>query len=919
VFVSYSPYKIQGGDLAAGAVITWHPKYPILAVATSTAVVEYDAVSGCRRNYVESTGSPVKLRYAPNGDHLLLLTKERNITSWSTSTWKRSALLIAKARYADRPLVSGLLAISTGNQPVVYYSPMGKSTLRSIHVVPPNGTSTTKVEKEFLPGYKLKTENKKPIVGLAAHPYDPSILFLLLVDGTFSVCGVGSGTLLVLCGTSVQFDASKERVQLHAVPHPQQPGAALVLVEAERSGLTVLNILSRNEIRVLCELSVGSGAILAGSGLLHKSCILVAAIRHAGGNVGMRTWRLRTDSRGGITLGSVTTSPSTIWDALQSDSATDASSLTDVSGEAVVAGMMPHGPSGLLAFSTTHQNDTDGGAAHFRLPLLAMVDGIDPLEGLGAAKMVVQLNTAPSFWTAHSGHDGVVPKLQFPRYAHVLNYGRVSSYDLTHGLLADFMAPPMLNSAGQERTLIRTLQSSKQAVLLPFMQIVSGTNTTSTSANTTTSGSSLGPGHIQFTAVPEAEASISGGGNWWMAGRDACFAGGRDEVTAVLSNSGSLLAVFDTPKLTVRQKSTQQQVPNTPRALYIAELKDTCALRLFSGPCSHIPAAPEPRPEEPEAQLEAGEETDEEAEEALREWEEHEARRLELPRKMVILTTDNKLILSDVSQSSLGGGGRGNSRDGVLSKAKHVLRLRPSEAVIQVTWQTLMDPTEEFHAGDQGAETALPCVAAVVTTERVLLVDDRLRILAASNFAGDMGIPISSLWVGPALLVTTSANQVMHVRWDGQIDHVASLLSGHPVVLVGALADRLVLAARGAGPGILAGNTEVATRAFAVLPPMLVGWAGAVAKGWLPGGMTRARKEMKILLASYDASQLPVSVLDAMVSSGFADVAAAAAARSELAAVTPARKAALAAAAGDWSAVLQLVSNELENSEWHPE
>lgn len=282
--------------------------------------------------------------------------------------------MIAEARYADRPLVSGLLAISTGKQPVVYYSPMGKNTIRSIHMVPPTATSTTKVEKEFQPGYKLKTENKKPIVGLAAHPYDPSILFLLLVDGTLLVCGVGSGTLSILSGVAVHFDASKERVQLHAMPHPQQQGAALVLVEAERSGLTVLNVPSRNEIRVVCELSVGSGAVLAGSGLLHKSCILVAAVRHAGGNVGMKTWRLRTDSRAGITINAITTSPSTIWDALQSDSAADASSLTDVSGEALVAGMVPHGPSGLLAFWTTRQNDTNGGAAHFRLPLLAMVD-----------------------------------------------------------------------------------------------------------------------------------------------------------------------------------------------------------------------------------------------------------------------------------------------------------------------------------------------------------------------------------------------------------------------------------------------------------------------------------------------------------------------------------------------------------------
>ena len=133
------------------------------------------------------------------------------------------------------------------------------------------------------------------------------------------------------------------------------------------------------------------------------------------------------------------------------------------------------------------------------------------------------------------------------------------------------------------------------------------------------------------------------------------------------------------------------------------------------------------------------------------------------------------------------------------------------------------------------------------------------------------------------------------------------------------MADRLVLAARGEGPGLLAGKTETATRGFSVLAPMLVGWAGAAARGVLPGGSTRARREMKILLSSYDASQLPVFVLDAMATAGFADVAAAAAARSELLAVTPARKAVLAAAAGDWSAVVDLVEAELETSEWAPE
>ena len=61
--------------------VCWHPKFPILAVATDAAVVEYDAISGCRRNFVESSGSPIKLRYTQDGSHIILLTK--------VGRWKR--------------------------------------------------------------------------------------------------------------------------------------------------------------------------------------------------------------------------------------------------------------------------------------------------------------------------------------------------------------------------------------------------------------------------------------------------------------------------------------------------------------------------------------------------------------------------------------------------------------------------------------------------------------------------------------------------------------------------------------------------------------------------------------------------------------------------------------------------------------
>lgn len=220
-----------------------------------------------------------------------------------------------------------------------------------------------------------------------------------------------------LCGIGIPFDATRERIQLHAVQHPSIPRETLILVEAERSGLTVLTIHGRNEARIVGTLSFGAGGLLCGTGLLHKSGLLMSAVRHAGGNIGFRSWRVHAADGRHTMLLPVSVSPGSIWDALQSSSSANSSALSEVVGEAIVAGMLVHGPSGHLGFWTTTPDES--GAAHFRLPLLSAVDGEDPVEGLGAAKCL-QLNTGLSFWTtADSGQD-VVSKLHFPRYTYLI-------------------------------------------------------------------------------------------------------------------------------------------------------------------------------------------------------------------------------------------------------------------------------------------------------------------------------------------------------------------------------------------------------------------------------------------------------------------------------------------------------------------
>jgi hypothetical protein len=75
------------------------------------------------------------------------------------------------------------------------------------------------------------------------------------------------------------------------------------------------------------------------------------------------------------------------------------------------------------------------------------------------------------FWTSADSGGSVVSKLRFPRYAHLLSSGRVAAYDLTHGMLADYLTLPPANAAGQERRLVRAVRSSKQSAWLAFTKV----------------------------------------------------------------------------------------------------------------------------------------------------------------------------------------------------------------------------------------------------------------------------------------------------------------------------------------------------------------------------------------------------------------------------------------------------------------
>lgn len=79
----YPSLATQGVAAKGALLLAWHPTRQRLLAASTAAAVEYDAVSGARRNLVEVTGTPLRVCYTPNGGAVVLLTKVRAWEGWA--------------------------------------------------------------------------------------------------------------------------------------------------------------------------------------------------------------------------------------------------------------------------------------------------------------------------------------------------------------------------------------------------------------------------------------------------------------------------------------------------------------------------------------------------------------------------------------------------------------------------------------------------------------------------------------------------------------------------------------------------------------------------------------------------------------------------------------------------------------------
>lgn len=796
--------------------------------------------------------------------------------SWSRSTWKKEILLVAESKYAGRPLVSGMLAVSASREdPVVYYSPMGKKTVRTIYVHQRARPEDAKKEA-FRAGFKLKTENKKILVGLAADVFDSQKIYVLTVDGEVMVCHVGGGTMVPVAGVEgVPFSASQERVKLHTVPHvDRRKSSCLVVVEAERSGITILES-NTTGIGIIDHLKIGTGGVVAGFGFVEKGSLAVAAVSQARGNVGFFAWKVSACPEKSLIFHPCNPVPGSLWAALHS-SEKQSMDRFDEHGHSMVAGSVIHPKSGIMAFWNAASEQQMSGS-HLRVPIIHAVDTDD----LGVPKGH-PLHSSPNFWTqgAEKSHDGVVSELYFPRSAYLNTCDAVLSLDLSQGILSNTVRPN-LHYKKQHQVLARSLHSSKKGVWLLFSKLISGEHT----------------GGFQFSALLDRDAALQPG-SWWFPGRDGSFAGSRDELVVILSNSGKKLMVFDTLKLAAHGMNGLIGMMSSP--------EESIVTRVFKGPVSRIPSPPKPKPEVDDA---SDGETDEEAEEAMQEWEAYEIRRHEIPKSVIALTSTNKLCMMEVSQ----GGSMYHHNTGT-SGVKASYQLPLTSAVVQLAWQTLMDPTEEFHSEMDGASTATPCILAVLLSDRVLFLNEKLDAISSCLMPEDAGNLVSGLWIGPSLLVSTSTNQMIYISLNGNIYHGCSAMMGPPSTLLASTADSIYYAYANS-----AGGTEASQRAWDPVPMMLLGWSEASFLDILPGGQERAKKALVSLLSSYGATKIPLCTLEMMSKCGFSDLASSAANCSELTTMTEARKCIFQAAAGDWDPIVTHLITEYEDSEFYPD
>jgi hypothetical protein len=174
------------------------------------------------------------------------------------------------------------------------------------------------------------------------------------------------------------------------------------------------------------------------------------------------------------------------------------------------------------------------------------------------------------------------------------------------------------------------------------------------------------------------------------------------------------------------------------------------------------------------------------------------------------------------------------------------LPLYPGEEVAQIVW----------HETDH--ET--PPLAGIVTSRRVLIVNERLQIIASTQ-----EVASSCIWLGAALLFNTKS----HIQYLTVRNAVHPLISLRlpDAVLITLLNDRVALAVRRAG------ETTVLTMAVGLLEPLVIGFLHYFEAG-LDDLDRKGRTQILLDCAeSYDARRISWQLVEEVTKHGYREFA----------------------------------------------
>ncbi|GFR49123.1 hypothetical protein Agub_g10921, partial [Astrephomene gubernaculifera] len=567
--------------------------------------------------------------------------------------------------------------------------------------------------------------------------------------------------------------------------------------------------------------------------------------------------------------------------------------------------------------------------------------------------------------------------LPLPPHVYYLAGNRLMKYALvtrSSGALAQL---PTDTPRGDVRTPRQLLHSTKAAAWLVFFE---------TPAAAGAAGGADGGGSAAAAAAAErftwtllngssfgaASASaggVSGGGGavegclWVRSGKSGCFLGPADERFCVMAAAGRLLEVYDTAAAAAVVHAGGGLAAPTP--LLSVALEGSVLLPGLGAPV--FPGPPMTNAPVPEAR-------------APPEAAPHDLRRFRGSGVVLWQSPDHCLSMATLPElarvpleapppqpntppAAAAAAGYDSSDDDTdaaaaaasqpyyptLAPGHHFgsqprqasLPLLPSENVVHVAWQSLAlaPPRDQANGsssssggGGGGVPGPADAVAAVLTTQRLLLVTAGLRVVCAVSLVthGSAALldPLTSVvWAGPMLLVSTVAGQVLQLTWTGTLLPVATLSPTGHCALLGVTADALILLRTPLGaPPVIAtasGNAaalaEAVVRPAALLQPLLIGWASLAATGLLSYGPAAAvvRPALRHALSTFDTASLTPRGVWALIAAGAWDVAAAVAAH--LPALDgAAAKLAVSAAAGNWSAVAATLRGEASRSLYAP-